>query len=128
MKITILFSICLMLLSVACVPKSDEERSQWRSVKKSGYLLMLWEDGTEDIYNGVFRDYPEKIELIKGAKLIGKDTVYTFWSEDSVLSDTGYVYIDRIDGRYIYAMPTNFIKAQIKQYYITREVPLELSN
>ena len=125
LRIIVILSV---LLLVACVPKSDEERNQWRSYKKSGYLQILWQDGTEQTYKGQFRDYPEKIELIKGVYINGLDTVYTYWSNDSILTDTGYAYIDYVEPKYIYALPTNFIKAQIKQYYITNEVPPEFSN
>lgn len=123
LKIIVILSFFML---VACVSKNEKERDQWRSVKKEGYLQILWQDGIEETYKGKFRDYPEKIKLIKGAKYIKMDTMLTFWSEDSVLTDTGYVYIDKIVPQFIMALPTNFIKAQIKQYYITWDIPPEL--
>ncbi len=110
------FLICALVLS--CGQRQPE-------VKKDVFLYILWADGKQEIYKGDFIDRQGQIELIRGSKIV-QDTVYMKYDafadidkSDSTLTDSGYVYFHKIKDEYIYAMPTNFVKSNIRQYYIT---------
>lgn len=94
---------------------------------KWGTLYVEWADNETEIYEGKFRDYPDKVILLD-AYLVKSDTLVS----DTLIHDDWFISEDFIDSlnlqgsmkyRYlltedIKAMKTSLIKAQMKRVWI----------
>lgn len=92
-----------------------------------GTLYIEWADGKTETYEGEFKDYQNMITIVE-ANYIKVDTVVTdtaAWYDEVKEGACIYTYLDSVNGKYryrskeyIFALPTNLNKAQMKRYWI----------
>lgn len=120
--------LLLILLMLSCVREGDYPRIP-EFYEKYGTLYVQWADGKTEIYEGKFRDYPDKVILLN-ASLVKLDTLVSdtllLYPEDlypeatlidslTIRKKMKYRYLQI---EYIKAMRTSLMKAQMKRVWI----------
>lgn len=122
-----LFPILLFLFLFSC--RTGDYSRIPEFYEKYGTLYVQWADGKTEIYEGKFRDYPDKVILLN-ASLVKLDTLVSdtllLYPEDLYLETTlidsltiqGKMKYRYLQIEYIKAMRTSLMKAQMKRVWI----------